>query len=766
MSGAGGTKRLPRSRGRLALPGLLNLYLLRGLVAPFVLAFFLISAAMMLERGLRVAQEMAASGAHLGLFVPIMAQLLPYYLGLALPVSFTVALVVMLADRDEALELEAMLASGVSLSRLALPLTAAALAVAAATLLANSWLEPRGRYGFRLLTARALEEARISDLKPLAFYQPAHGVTLSFERIGDGRAEGLFLHRALPGGGEQVLTARSGALTRSSPSPLLQVALEDVVSYEDNAQAARRGPLQLAFRRYELREPMRAGGGIRPRGNDQKELTLGELIEESRTGRRRLPAAAVGAELHSRIARSFSVLLLPLLALPLALSVKKARRGLGIGLAGFLLILFHHAVNFTKKMVLDGSPPPAAAFLLLEAGIAALVLWLFFASRHLPSHGPLTPLLRPWTFRDRPSEPDRAPRLRLPGGTITAYAAGRLALWIAACAAGLTLTFQMVDMVEHGDDFVERGFDARDMARYAMLRLPLLLQQVLPLAALAGSMLALLRLSRFSEMVAIRAAGISLGRLSLMVLPVAAGVAATGFFLAEHATPRAEARLAAWWQESDPRPASRVRWFRIGGEIASARGVTADGRELRGISLYRRDSTGLLSSRLSARTGREAPGGWRLAGVTIVSLTSRGPERSTAPEAFWPARFGREEARALFAPVPHMSAQAARRALAGEAPVGEGPARFETRLQRRFAEPLAPLVMLILALPLALASSRTGPSWALLIYPIAAGTAFVVGDGVLAVAAAAGLIAPWIGAWAAPLLFGLLGITIALYSDG
>lgn len=766
MSGAGGTGQLPRGRGRLVLPGLLNLYLLRGLVSPFVFAFVLIAAAMMLERGLRVAQEMAASGAHLGLFAPVMAQLLPYYIGLALPVSFMVALVVMLADRDEALELEAMLASGVSLSRLALPLMAAALAVAAATLVANGWLEPRGRYGFRSLTARALEEARVSDLKPLAFYQPARGVTVSFERIDGGRAEGLFLHRALPGGGEQVLTARSGVLTRSPRTPLLEVALEQVVSYEDNARAARGGPLQLAFRRYELREPMRAGGGKRPRGNDQKELTLGELIEETETGRRGLPDAPVGAELHSRIARSFSVLLLPLLALPLALSVKKARRGLGIGLAGFLLILFHHAVNFTKKMTLDGSPPPAIAFGLLEAGIAALVLWLFFASRHLPSHGPLTPLLGPWIPGRRPSEPRRAPGVRLPGGTIAAYAAGRLALWIAACAAGLTLTFQMVDMVEHGDDFVERAFTAPDIARYAMLRLPLLLQQVLPLATLAGSMLALLRLSRFSEMVAIRAAGISLGRLSLMFVPVAVGVAAAGFFLAEYATPRAEARLAAWWQESDPRPASRMRWFRIGGEIASAQGVSADGRELRGISIYRRDAAGLLRSRLSARTGHEAPGGWRLTGVAIVGLTSRGPERSSPPEAFWPARFGGEEARALFAPTPHMSVEAARRALAGEAPVAEGPARFETRLQRRFAEPLAPLVMLILALPLALASGRTGPSWTLLIYPIAAGTAFVVGDGVLAVAAAAGLVSPWVGAWAAPLLFGLLGATVTVYSDG
>jgi len=763
MSGAaGGMRQLPRGGRRFALPGLLDLYLLRGLAGPFVLAFFLVTAAMMLERALRLAQEMAASGAHLGLFVPMLVQLLPYYVGLALPVAFMIALVVMLANRDETLELEAMLASGMSLGRMALPLMTAALVVAGATLIANNYLEPRGRYGFRLLTARALEEARISDLRPLAFYQPTEGVTLSFERIGGNRAGGLFLHRALPGGGEQVLTARSGALTRSPSAPVVQIGLEDVISYDDAAPAARRRPLQLAFRHYQLSEPMRAGGGARPRGNDQKELTLGELVEEARTHGRRLPEAAVGAELHSRLARSFSVLLLPLLALPLALSVKKSRRGLGIGLAGILLILFHHAVNFTKKMVLDGSPPPPAAFGLLEAALAFLVLWLFFASRHLPSHGPLTPLLRPWTLRDRSPRARR----RIRGATIAAYASSRLALWIVACTAGLALTFQMVDMVEHGDDFVERGFGAREMARYATLRLPLLVQQVLPLATLAGSMLALLRLSRFSEMVAIRAAGVSLGRLSLMFVPVAAGVAAAGFALAEYATPRAEARLAAWWQESDPRPAERARWFRIGGEIASAEGIASDGNALRGIRIYRRDSTGLLTSRLSARTGRAVPGGWRLAGVSSVRLTPQGPERLSAPEQFWPARFGAAEARALFAPVPHMSARAARRALAGEAPVGEGPARFETRLQRRFAEPLAPLVMLILALPLALASSRTGPSWTLLIYPIAAGTAFFVGDGVLAVAASAGLIAPWIGAWAAPLLFGLLGTTVAVYRDG
>ena len=142
-------------------------------------------------------------------------------------------------------------------------------------------------------------------------------MTLSFERIAGNRAEGLFLHRALPKGGEQVLTARSGALTRSTGSPLLEVGLEEVVSFEDEARAARRRPLQLAFRRYQLSEPMRAAAR-RPRATTRKEL-ISTSLSRSSGECRGLPAAAV-APSFTAARRSFSVLLLPLLALPLALS--------------------------------------------------------------------------------------------------------------------------------------------------------------------------------------------------------------------------------------------------------------------------------------------------------------------------------------------------------------------------------------------------------------------------------------------------------------
>lgn len=745
-------------------PGRLDLYLVRGLVGPFLLALALTGMAMMLERSLRLIQEMAATGAHLRYFFPLLERLLPYYLGMALPAAFMIGLVLLVTRLAETLELEAMLASGVSLARIAAPLVGFGLVVAAAALVANGWLEPEGRFGFRALRAEARHAARLESLQPGAFYRPAEGLTLTFERRGraPGRVEGIFVAQRLGPGRERLLTAQAGTLSRGADGRL-QLLLEDGVSYQDPSPAPKQGAYALAFRRYTMREPLLLRPQERTRGADQKELTIPELAREIASGGRGIPRAALEAELYSRLARSLTLPLLPLLAIPLAFAAKKRRAGLGIALGAAVLMTFHHGINLVKDIAVDGGALPAPTFGLLTATFLGFILWLFAASRHLPSHGPLTALLaRAGSFGREARRPRLLP---LPGRTIGRYVASGFALWTVAAGAIAILLLQMVDMFERGDDFVERGFGLREVGRYALLRLPLLLQQTLAIAALLGAVLALLRLTRFSEMVAIRGAGVSLLRLFLMLLPVAALVSLVSLALAEQVTPRAGAALASWWRATG-RPADDAgHWFRLGGEIVRLDSAAAAGTELRGLAIYRLRE-GKLEERLAARSAQPMPGGWVLRDASAIRPASEGILRRADAQRPWPTALAAGDVRTLVAPAPQLSSTDARRALAGSAPVSEGPPRFETRLQRLAAEPLAPLVMLLLALPLALASSRTGPSLALLLYPIVAGMAFLVADGVLTVAAQTGMVAPWIGAWAAPLVFGLMGATVLVYADG
>ena len=135
-----------------------------------------------------------------------------------------------------------------------------------------------------------------------------------------------------------------------------------------------------------------------------------------------------------------------------------------------------------------------------------------------------------------------------------------------------------------------------DVAYYAWLRLPPMLLQALPIAALAGAMIVFVALGRSREMVAIRAAGISQYRVLLMALPVPLLLAAASWLLAETAVPTQPGRLRRLVgsdRAAPARPRRRApRWFRIGGEIVRAGAASDGGRRLADVEIFRRDGTG------------------------------------------------------------------------------------------------------------------------------------------------------------------------------
>ena len=75
---------MPRAGARF---GQLDRYLVRGVAGPFAVVFAAVAIALMLERALRLIHELAASGADIGYFLPLLGQLVPYYLELAVPLA-------------------------------------------------------------------------------------------------------------------------------------------------------------------------------------------------------------------------------------------------------------------------------------------------------------------------------------------------------------------------------------------------------------------------------------------------------------------------------------------------------------------------------------------------------------------------------------------------------------------------------------------------------------------------------------------------------
>ncbi|HEY5721883.1 MAG TPA: LptF/LptG family permease [Allosphingosinicella sp.] len=750
-------------------PRLIDLYLVRGLVGPFLLILGAACVAMMLERALRLIQEMAAAGAHVSYFFPMLGQLLPYYLNLALPAAFMAALVLLISRLDERLELETLLASGLSLGRIAAPLVAAGLVVAAAGLAANGFLEPLGRYNYRSMRIAAVNAGRIRDLQPKAFYLPAEGVALTVDARSGGESKGLFLRQRSGPDRELVLTATAGRIGLTEGAREIDIRFGPGLYFLHRRESGAPRPLAVRHRGMAFRESLLVDDALWARGWDQAELTLTELAAERSSGTSRIAPRKLDAELYSRLARSLTIPLIPLLVLPLCVAAKRGRRGLGVTVAAAILLAFHHGLNFARNLGNDGSADPRLSVGLIVFLFAALVLAIFVSGRHLPSHGPIL-AARAWLHRRRRALPVRArpPLIRAGGRTIAFYVAWQFAKWSLAIAAAIALLLQMVDIFDRGDAFVERGMGPADMGRYALLRLPAILQQAIPIAALAGGMIAFLNLSRSREMVAIRSAGISQYRLLLMVLPAAALLSLAVYLLADRVAPRTEVALTSWWRSTAPpdegKPAAG-RWFRIGGELVEAASASPDGSRLEGLTIYRRDSDGLLTERLAAGSASFEQGAWTLHDMAGTRIGPGGAAPFEAKRLSWPTSLRAADVRSFFASSAYISSDSARRSLDSDAPVGQGDAFFQTRLQRMFAEPLAPILLLLLALPLAFSAQRTGPSWIALAYAAGGGLTYIVLDGVLTVTAQLGMIPPMIGAWTVPVLFGLIGLTVLLYSE-
>jgi lipopolysaccharide export system permease protein len=501
------------------------------------------------------------------------------------------------------------------------------------------------------------------------------------------------------------------------------------------------------------------------RGRSQKELTLSELIAGRGQGSRGITDAEIGTEIHSRIARAATIPLIPFLVLPLAFATKRGRRGLGILLGGILLAAFHHGINFARQPAAAGTVSPEAAIWGVAAGAAALTLIVFWTGRHLPSRSPIAGALAPagrMLARARPQEAGRLRAMR--GLTLATYLGWRLVKWALMAAFAIVLLLQLVDLVEQGDAFAARHMGAIDILYYAWLRLPPMLHQAIPIAALAAAMGVFAGLGRAQEMVAIRAAGLSQYRLLAMALPVPLLLAGASWLLAERAAPASEARLAAWWAARDPQPARAEHWFRIGAEIVRAETASPDGARLGGVTIFRRDARGLLTEQVRAAAAIEGEGGWRLTGVERHRFAANRVLRSAAAEDKWATPMRAADVMVLFSRAATLSSDRAQRSLDASAPASGSATLFATRLHRAWAEPLAPLVMLLLALPLAFAGHRR-VAWLPWLYAGVGGLLYLTLDGVFTVAGQVGALPPPVGAWLAPVLFVLGGLTVLLYAE-
>jgi lipopolysaccharide export system permease protein len=745
----------------------MDTYLLRVLVKPAVACLAITFLAMLLEQALRIIDELNQRGAHLGYIFGLITSVAPYHLGLALPLSFLIAMMMVVARLQDDGEIEAMLASGRSLTRIAAPFVLVGLVLSVVSFLLLGFLQPYSRYYSRAVRNAVINAGWTGELQPQIFLNPGAGVTITADDSDPTgrRLTGVFVRRLDDQGGETVATANRGVLALGPDNTTARLQLDQGLIFREDPNGSSQ---VFRFENVGGEEALALAGPLAPRGANERELTMGELVREMATAEQVLPGRVLKAELYGRIVRSLVFPILPLIAFALGLATKRGRRAPGLVLAGVLMIGLHHGVQMARGVAAAGDATPEFAIGAVAVIFCTFAFGMYAGSLKRPGDTPLSRLLeRLQRLYDSIAKWRRRPqRVRKSKTSLKGYLSRVLLIRTAFAWGVLILVLQMIALLDLMEELLDRG-GLLAVGRYMVLMLPEMAQETAGMAMLIGAVLTFMQLSRSSEMVVMRATGFSMFQIFKAAAPVGVAVVLLHGIVADQVTPRAQAAFNRWWEATAPNAGeadAEAQWFRIGEEIVQVGGASPRGDTLEKLRIYQRDARG-LSRRLTAESATAQPGGgWRLRDAVVVNIEGDRAITTRSGEMFWQTPLRPDDAAQLFADVPQISSREAFGSLTGRVPATQTRSRLITRLHRSLAEPIGALAMLLLALPLALGHPRSDQTLRVL-YAVIGGLLYLVVDGLLTAAGQAGGLPPALAAWAGPGIFVCLTVTVLLHMD-
>jgi lipopolysaccharide export system permease protein len=339
-----------------------------------------------------------------------------------------------------------------------------------------------------------------------------------------------------------------------------------------------------------------------------------------------------------------------------------------------------------------------------------------------------------------------------------------------AVLVALVLILMTLDLLgESGKILAAPGNGDAELWRYVSLRVPLLTARFLPFSVLLGTLIAFAGLNQHSEVIAMKAAGISAHQILAPLIVASVGIAALAFAFNETVVVRANRTVTAW-MDNDYRPIppesdllSNV-WVLVGDDLVRARQVVGQGRQLRvtGLTLYDRQQ-GTLRRVIDAERATPAGDAWRLSNVHIydsaMNLVSRLPQlialRGVEPERLTLAKVDPDQ----------LDFFTLKRRIAQMERAGRPNSEARAGLWHKISGPLSTLLMPLLAAVAAFGLARSGQVLLRATVGMALGFAYFVADNFSLAMGNVGAYPPILAAWAPFVLFLLIGETVLIRTE-
>jgi lipopolysaccharide export system permease protein len=348
-----------------------------------------------LEKMLRLFEFVAEEGGPVSVVWRMLANMLPEYLSLGIPIGLMLG--ILLAFRKIALssELDALRALGLGYGRLLRVPYIFAIVLAIVNLGIVGFIQPYSRYAYEGLRFELRSGALGASIKVGEFAQLGKRMTMRIEEsANDGRdLSGIFVMTEGKDGKSLAVTAEKGTFLATDDPDTIILRLSHGVLVHNAPHY--RVPRVLSFTGHDLPIPLPKIEAFRSRGGKDRERTIPELVRTSLNDQ--LPEELRNqseANFHFRLVEVAMMLLLPLLAVALAVPPKRSSSALGVFLSIVLVVAYHKINEAAEGMGALNIVNPVIALWVPFMLFAALIFWMYWTLAHKPGGQPIGALER------------------------------------------------------------------------------------------------------------------------------------------------------------------------------------------------------------------------------------------------------------------------------------------------------------------------------------------------------------------------------------
>ena len=786
------------------MPRLIDRYIIRSIVSPFLISLLVFTFILIVPFLVDLAEQLIAKGVAGRTVVLLMVTLLPQALSVTIPMALLVGVLVGLGRFSSDREWVAVQSCGVSIFRIARPVVILAIATWAAT----SWVIiealPDANQASREISLRIIAQRTESEVRPRVFFTDFPNRVLYVRDVpkdGSGWRD-VFLADTTVAANPVVYVASRGRLLIDRQKRSIELYLEDGTQHTSKANAPGEYDI-FGFKALSLTlDPDSVFPRTGPQKGDQ-EMTIAELRERINQ------LQSQGVSTHPAvmaIQRKFSIpvacLVFALIGVALGLTSRQEGK-----LAGFVLgiavifvyyLLLTTAQSAVKGGMLAAELAPwvpdivlgAVGIVLVLARGSALHRWRTVVGRLARLVGRLGSVrgLAALSGARRPDADDTGgwvPRARrsargwLPrGATILDGYLGRIYLGVFAVTfSGLVAIFYVSTFIELSEKLFKGQATAQMLIEYLYWATPQFVYFCIPLAVLIGGLATIGLLTRSSELIVMRACGISLYRTAvpLVLFSLLAGAA---LFLLEEQVLVASNKRAETLRRVIRSGSSRTfdlatrQWLVAkNGDIYNYVSFDAQRNELKALSVFRFSAKAWrLQSRAFFRaasftgsaTGREELVGWNGNDGWTREFDRNVEERAFRPV---PSAIFQMEPPQYFVTEPldadAMTYGQLRRYIAEMRSVGFNVVKYEVALYRKVSFPWVALIMMLIAVPFAVTTGRRGAMYGIGLAIVLA-VLYRIADSVFGALGTGGVMMPMLAAWSANILFAVVAVYLLL----